>query len=98
MEPAPAYRDWEGGPVDALLFKFFRAKVIAQLDGENVADPGYAGLIELIRRLNARYPDNRRAQRSAQNILRSLFPSWLPGAFAVLFSRPLPGLSARCVR
>jgi hypothetical protein len=83
--------------VDGLLYKFFRAKVVQQLGGEDVGDQGYRGLIELIRRLNAKYPEKARAQLSAQNILRSLFPSWLPGAFAVLFSKPLPGLSARCV-
>jgi hypothetical protein len=27
--------------------------------------------------------------------LKSLFPSWLPGAFAVMFSRPFPGFSCR---
>lgn len=95
LEPPPVYRDWEGGPVDALLYKFFRAKLVQQLEGEDVADQGYSGLIELIRRLNAKYADKRETQRRAQNILRSLFPSWLPGAFAVMFSKPLPGFSAR---
>lgn len=60
-----------------------------------MADQGYSGLIELIRRLNAKYADKREAQRRAQEILRSLFPFWLPRAFAVLFSKPLPGFSAR---
>lgn len=34
-------------------------------------------------------------QEATVGILRSLFPPWLPGAFAVMFSRPMPGLSCR---
>lgn len=34
-------------------------------------------------------------QEATVGILRSLFPPWLPGAFAVMFSRPMPGLSCQ---
>lgn len=34
-------------------------------------------------------------QEATVGILRSLFPPWLPPAFAVMFSRPMPGLSCQ---
>lgn len=37
----------------------------------------------------------RGTQEATRGILRSLFPPWLPGAFAVMFSRPMPGLSCQ---
>ena len=37
----------------------------------------------------------RGTQQATRGILRSLFPSWLPPAFAAMFSRPLPGLSCQ---
>lgn len=96
VDSPPVYKDWEGGPVDFALFTFFRTKVVKQLGGiDDVEDKGYSGLIELIRKLNVAYPTKAGAQKAAQNILRSLFPSWLPGAFAVMFSKPLPAFSAR---
>lgn len=41
------------------------------------------------------HPSPRGTQLATRGILRSLFPSWLPGAFAAMFSRPLPGLSCQ---
>lgn len=37
----------------------------------------------------------RGTQETTRGILRSLFPPWLPGAFAVMFSRPMLGLSCQ---
>lgn len=53
----------------------------------------YDAIIDLTRRLNARPPASTAA--ATLTILRSLFPSWLPPAFAVLFSRPFPRFAAR---
>jgi hypothetical protein len=100
--PPPLYQDWEGGPVDYLLYKFFRAKLVDQLKlvdklggAEDTEPDTFDGLITLIRRLNTAFPTKQGTQQAAQNILRSLFPSWLPGAFAVMFSKPFPRFSAR---
>ena len=43
----------------------------------------YAGIIDLTRKLNAKYRHPRETQEATKTILRSLFPSWLPGAFKV---------------
>lgn len=75
----------------------FRARMVDTLGGGTADSPlppgNYGAIVDLTRRLNARPPAETRAQ--TRRILRSLFPSWLPGAFAVLFSGPLPALSAR---
>eukprot|EP00980_Cylindrotheca_fusiformis_P029693 scaffold23723_cov181-Cylindrotheca_fusiformis.AAC.1 len=55
----------------------------------------YQGLMELSNALVSRYSDRTKVQKIAQDVLRSLFPSWLPGQYAILFSRPFPGFSAR---
>ena len=46
------------------------------------------------------FPPHRRVlpsctQEATVGILRSLFPPWLPGAFSVMFSRPMPRLSCQ---
>ena len=43
----------------------------------------YAGIIDLTRKLNAKYRHPRQTQEATKTILRSLFPSWLPRAFKV---------------
>ena len=94
----PVYdNNWNGRPQDQLLYTFFRAKLVQQLGGQDTASKDFAGLIQLIRKLNTHFPIEGKAgtQLAAQNILRSLFPSWLPRAFAVIFSKPLPAFSAR---
>jgi hypothetical protein len=60
----------------------FRSKMVAAL-GSDSTQPGYAGIIDLTRRLNAAHADARGVQRATREILVSLFPSWLPGAFKV---------------
>lgn len=55
----------------------------------------YPAIIDLTRRLNRSYPTARETQLATRAILNSLFPSWLPRAFAALFSRPLPAFSCR---
>jgi hypothetical protein len=76
--------------------RLFRARMVAALGGgadSSLPQGDYSAIIDLTRRLNAQPPASTRAQTRA--ILRALFPSWLPGAFAVLFSRFLPAFSAR---
>ncbi|WIA35590.1 hypothetical protein OEZ86_004011 [Tetradesmus obliquus] len=56
---------------------------------------GYEAIIDLTRRLNASYSEAREVQLTTRRILNSLFPSWLPGAFKVMFSTPLPEFSCK---
>jgi len=44
--------------------------------------------------MNARYSQRDDIQRIAQDILRSLFPSWLPSSFAWMFAKPFPSVSS----
>jgi hypothetical protein len=55
----------------------------------------YPAIIDLTRRLNRQYQTARDTQLATRRILNSLFPSWLPGAFKVMFSAPLPAFSCR---
>ena len=82
-------------PLSKLVLALFRSKMALALDGRDSAEPAgsYEAIVDLTRKLNA-LPPRETAARTG-GILRSLFPSWLPGAFAVLFSRPLPYVSAR---
>lgn len=65
------------------------------LGGRDSAEPqgSYEAIVDLTKKLNALPPEE--TAEKTRGILKSLFPSWLPGAFAVLFSKPLPYVSAR---
>lgn len=85
-------------PLSRLVLALFRSKMVLSLGGgkeNDSAEPAgsYEAIVDLTRRLNALAPSETAAR--TQNILRSLFPSWLPGAFALLFSKPFPYISAR---
>jgi len=92
--PAPDYSTIDAKPWNAAIMGLFIRKLEAAL-GERTAKQGYEAVIELTKRLNAKYGDPRETHEATVGILLSLFPSWLPVAFAALFSRPMPGLSAR---
>jgi hypothetical protein len=55
----------------------------------------YQGLIEIALAMNRKYPNRTEVQTRALVVLKSLFPSWMPPAYTVLFSRPFPNLAAR---
>jgi len=99
METKPNYEEQNGpfGPVlDKLFLNIFRNKMAAQvgIDSSLPVDD-YQGLIELTSAMNARFSDKNEVQLIAQNVLRTIFPSWLPGAFGELFAKPLPAFSSR---
>ncbi|VEU36959.1 unnamed protein product [Pseudo-nitzschia multistriata] len=85
-----------GKAVDDVFLWIFRTR-LAEFVGVDSSLPktDYDGLIELTAALNARYSDREEIQTIAQKTLRSLFPSWLPGQFAILFARPFPEFSSR---
>ena len=64
------------------------------MDGRDSSLEGYDGIVDLTRRLNA-MGSPRETQVLTRKILNSLFPSWLPPAFKVMFARPLPDVSCR---
>lgn len=68
---------------------------MVQAIGSDSQQEGYAAIIDLTRRLNAQHSSPRGTQEATVGILRSLFPGWLPPAFAVMFSKPMPGLSCQ---
>jgi hypothetical protein len=65
------------------------------------ADPMYYGaanftqIVKLAAAMNSLYTNPKRIQHRAQNVLSSLFPSWLPKQYKKLFSKPFPIFSAR---
>ena len=63
------------------------------LRGACVFEKGYPGLIEVIRVLNTRTRSSAEIQRVSREVLVSLFPSWLPPAFKVMFAGPFPEFS-----
>eukprot|EP00884_Botryococcus_braunii_P023661 jgi/Botrbrau1/997/Bobra.114_1s0035.1 len=72
----------------------FAEKMVEALN-EDTSETGYAAIVDLTRRLNSRYATARETQLATILILQSLFPSWLPGAFKVMFSGPMPQLSCK---
>ena len=92
--PAPLYDDDK--LFDQALLTLFRRKLAVEL-GADGDQSGYTGLIAMIRTMNegAQYPSSYDTQQAARRVLKSLFPSWLPAAFAVMFSKPLPEFSCR---
>mmetsp|Transcript_29148 Transcript_29148/g.84735 ORF Transcript_29148/g.84735 Transcript_29148/m.84735 type:complete len:348 (+) Transcript_29148:56-1099(+) len=99
LDDKPDYENIQGPlgkAIDRLFLRIFRSRMAEKVgvDSELPYDD-YQGLMELTAALNARYSDRGQVQAIAQDVLRSLFPSWLPGQYAILFSRPFPAFSAR---
>ncbi|KAL6771544.1 hypothetical protein ACKKBG_A26805 [Auxenochlorella protothecoides x Auxenochlorella symbiontica] len=72
----------------------YRRKMAAAV-GHDSPKQGYAAIIDLTRELNDAPNTPADTQAATVSILKSLFPPWLPGAFAVMFSKPFPAFSAR---
>jgi len=84
-----------GRIADRLFLVIFRQKLenITGLSSSYAYDD-YQGLIDITRKLNQQFPQSVVQQR-AQQVLISLFPSWMPGSYAQLLSTPFPKFSAR---
>ena len=99
METKPDYENIHGPlgkAIDRIFLMVFRARMAEHVGVDSsLPKDDYQGLMELTNALNARYSDRKEVQKTAQNVLRSLFPSWLPGQYAILFSKPFPEFSAR---
>jgi len=101
MGPDPSTKpDYEnivgplGRAVDKLFLEVFKHQLCQQVGYESTAE-GYQGIIETTQFLNKQSSDRDTIHTKAQATLQSLFPSWLPGAYAALFSKPFPEFSAR---
>ena len=102
LDSKPNYEEIVGplGKIMDLLFMVvFRMKLADQMDkyGGDSKRPltDYKGITELASRMNRLIHNRQEVQQRAQETLRSLFPSWLPKQYAILFSKPLPAFSAR---
>lgn len=85
-----------GKTLDKLFLYVFRTKLAEHVGVDSkLPKTDFNGLMELTAAMNARYSDRTEIQTIAQRTLRSLFPSWLPGQFAILFSKPFPEFSSR---
>jgi len=99
LETKPDYENIHGPLGKSLDYTFmalFRSK-LAEKVGVDSKLPlnDYQGLMELVSAMNARYSDRREVQKIAQDTLLSLFPSWLPSQFAIIFAKPFPSFSSR---
>lgn len=83
-----------GRTVDNFFLGLFHRK-LAENVGFQTNETGYAAIIDLTAKLNARYSDRKEIQRRAQNTLKDMFPSWLPSSYALLFSKPYPKVRTR---
>jgi len=99
LETKPDYDNIHGPlgkTVDGIFLSIFRMKMAEKVGFDSdLPKNDYSGLIELSAALNSRYSDRTEVQNIAHNILRALFPSWLPGAFDWMFAKPFPEFSAR---
>eukprot|EP00903_Cladosiphon_okamuranus_P013019 g12147.t1 len=93
-DATPTYDDTR--LLDRVLLGLFRSKLAEEVGGDgDVFEPGYDGLMEMIKVLNEKFPSKRQTQEASRRVLKSLFPSWLPASFAVMFSKPFPAFSSR---
>lgn len=99
LETKPDYDNIHGPlgkEVDAIFLSIFRTKMAEKVGLDSkLPKNDYNGLLELTTALNSRYSDRTEVQKTAQNVLRALFPSWLPGAFNWMFAKPFPKFSAK---
>lgn len=90
--PAPDYSAIDNNVFNKLFTNIFLRKLENELGAR--ADEGiaaYDAVIQVVRRLALRYRGDPHGLRMAsQRVLASLFPKWLPPAFVVLFSKPVP--------
>lgn len=100
------WTDSQEGPFDGLFMSTFRKSLARELQmTESSFEPGYAGLIKMIRVLHDSRPNVAEVSASSRRALRNLFPNWPPFAppgqvgllfwFGVLFALPFPAFSAR---
>jgi hypothetical protein len=98
--PADTKPDYErivgplGKKIDNVYLKIFRAKLAEQVGSDSTLPAtDFKAITELAATMNKRFTNRLEIQQRAQNVLRAIFPSWLPKSYAVLFARPFPAVS-----
>ncbi|KAG2497918.1 hypothetical protein HYH03_004182 [Edaphochlamys debaryana] len=92
--PAPSYEEIDRKAMNVLVMSLFRRKMVDAL-GVDSQQQGYAGIVDLTRKLNNKYRNPVDTQEATRAILKALFPSWLLPAFRMLFAKPMPDFSCR---
>lgn len=92
--PAPDYTEIDKKPLNAVIMQLFRNKLVQFTGGVDSKLPGYAGVIDLTRKLHRIGSSPRDTQVRTRQVLQSLFPAFLPPLFARLISKPFPQFSA----
>lgn len=83
-----------GKTLDSLFLSIFRTKMEqVTMITSTLPKDDYQGLMEVANQMTKKYSKPQVRELSRQ-ILRSLFPSWLPSAFRQMFAIPLPAFSA----
>lgn len=90
--PKPAFSD--ASLFDRTAIRVFREALAHELGGVSSAEIGYAGIMDLARELNRRYPAQE-ARRRTRGILRGLFPDFIIKLFPLMFAQPMPAFSAK---
>lgn len=99
VDTKPDYENIHGplGPLaDMIFLAVFRKQLAknAKIDSsKNIFD--YGGIMDIAECMTRSFPPQE-SQIRAQRTLRSLFPSWMPGSFAVMFSKPFPEVRLLC--
>jgi hypothetical protein len=94
--PPPDYNSIDAQPHNRLFTKLFAARLADELGvPAPAAVTGYPAVMDLVQGLSVRAAGNPALlTAAAMRVLDSLFPAWLPPAFATIFSKPLPRFAA----
>lgn len=90
--PAPDYSAIDANPFNKLFTTLFARRLADELGAPPPpASEGYAAVMRLVAGLNDRANGDPTALTAAAvRVLDSIFPRWLPPAFAIMFSKPMP--------
>lgn len=85
----------DANPLNRAFTDIFASRLATELGAAPPpASEGYAAVMRLVSALSARSAgDNAALTAAAVRVLDSVFPAWLPPAFVVVFSRPMPRLA-----
>lgn len=94
--PKPDYAKIDANPFNKVFTTLFANRLADELGvPPPPATEGYAAVMRLVAGLNERANGDPGAlTEAAVRVLDSLFPNWLPPAFATIFSKPMPRFSA----
>ncbi|GMI04864.1 hypothetical protein TrVE_jg13380 [Triparma verrucosa] len=89
---------------DFFLQTFRKALATSLLQSESDFQPGYDGMIDMIRKIHSASPTQSSCVQKSRATLQSLFPDWPPSPksttgllywFKILFSTPFPSFSSK---